>query len=426
MIMNVYKPSRTKNGKKVRQRLYRGRYRINGMSRVKDVALGVSDKQVAEQKLRDIVAQAQREAAGLVPPQKMQDAAHTPIEKLLENYLGDLEARGRSQGYVEHIGLRIRKLASECSWSVVADVSASSFEAWRQANSELAAKTLNDYLTAACGFLSWLLKRGFMAMNSLQAVSRVAVNGHETRVRRALTRSEIERLFKTCGNRKAVYMTAYYTGLRRGEICRLRWDDLHLDVVPGYIDASAAITKNSKRAVLPLHKDLHRELLMLAANGAEGEDLVFPEFARNRRLDRWKRDLKAAEIPFLDNMGRRADFHSLRHTSNTHLAEAGVGERVRQEFMRHSDPKLTNCRYVDTSQLAVVSVLNELVPCDDDSQLHSQIDSQNVGSDGHSVSQDVTRREGTNDEVCTDTTGRVVLGARLELARPKKVTRPST
>jgi hypothetical protein len=33
-----------------------------------------------------------------------------------------------------------------------------------------------------------------------------------------------------------------------------------------------------------------------------------------------RKDLEAAGLPFVDAQGRRADFHSLRGTLNTHLA----------------------------------------------------------------------------------------------------------
>ena len=48
-----------------------------------------------------------------------------------------------------------------------------------------------------------------------------------------------------------------------------------------------------------------------------------------------KKDLEAAGIPFKISEGV-ADFHSLRHAFNTHLARAGVSLAVRQKLMRHS------------------------------------------------------------------------------------------
>jgi hypothetical protein len=51
--------------------------------------------------------------------------------------------------------------------------------------------------------------------------------------------------------------------------------------------------------------------------------------------------LAAAGIPWLDDAGRRADLHALRHSYGTLLAKAGVGVRKAMELMRHPDMRLT-------------------------------------------------------------------------------------
>ncbi|UCF00257.1 MAG: tyrosine-type recombinase/integrase, partial [Planctomycetota bacterium] len=44
---------------------------------------------------------------------------------------------------------------------------------------------------------------------------------------------------------------------------------------------------------------------------------------------------------YVDEAGRYADFHALRHTCGTLLAAAGVHPKTAQEIMRHSDIRLT-------------------------------------------------------------------------------------
>ena len=56
-------------------------------------------------------------------------------------------------------------------------------------------------------------------------------------------------------------------------------------------------------------------------------------------------DLEAAGIAYVDEAGRYADFHSLRHTCGSLLAAAGVHPKVAQTIMRHSDINLTLSRY---------------------------------------------------------------------------------
>jgi hypothetical protein len=56
-------------------------------------------------------------------------------------------------------------------------------------------------------------------------------------------------------------------------------------------------------------------------------------------------DLAAAGIPYVDDAGRYADFHSLRHTTGTLLAATGAHPKVVQSIMRHCDINLTMSRY---------------------------------------------------------------------------------
>ena len=65
-----------------------------------------------------------------------------------------------------------------------------------------------------------------------------------------------------------------------------------------------------------------------------------------------RRDLDEAGIPYRDDAGRVADFHSLRHTFITNLARGGVHPKVAQALARHSTITLTMDRYSHTRSWA--------------------------------------------------------------------------
>jgi len=67
-----------------------------------------------------------------------------------------------------------------------------------------------------------------------------------------------------------------------------------------------------------------------------------------KTADMLKADLADAGIPYVDNGGRYADFHSLRHTTGSLLAATGVHPKVAQSIMRHCDINLTMLRYTHT------------------------------------------------------------------------------
>jgi hypothetical protein len=58
-----------------------------------------------------------------------------------------------------------------------------------------------------------------------------------------------------------------------------------------------------------------------------------------------KADEADAGIPYVDDEGRYADFHALRHTTASWLAANNVHPKIAQSIMRHSDINLTMSRY---------------------------------------------------------------------------------
>lgn len=78
-------------------------------------------------------------------------------------------------------------------------------------------------------------------------------------------------------------------------------------------------------------------------------------------------DLADAGIAYVDDAGRYADFHALRHTTGSWLAANGVHPKVAQAIMRHSDINLTMGRYTHTLRgqeaEAVKSLPDLFLPC---------------------------------------------------------------
>ena len=62
-----------------------------------------------------------------------------------------------------------------------------------------------------------------------------------------------------------------------------------------------------------------------------------------------------AKAPKLDERGKIADLHSMRHSTATRLASENVPLTVAMQIMRHSDPRLTAKAYVDQSALPLTA-----------------------------------------------------------------------
>ena len=96
MIFEVEKRRSRKQGRVRETRSYYVRYRAGDMPFDRWKSLGVSDKQVAEKKAREFIQELEREAAGIIEPKVIREAARKALSEHLDDYVADLERRGRS------------------------------------------------------------------------------------------------------------------------------------------------------------------------------------------------------------------------------------------------------------------------------------------------------------------------------------------
>ncbi len=313
------------------------------------MSLDTTDKQVAEKRRAEQLAEKEREREGILAPKRMRDAAKLPILKHLDEFEADLQARGRVPKYIDNLGMRIRKLVGDCGWKQLHEITADSFVSWRS-RQKFSAKTLLEYQNAISGFLYWLRQNRRIGDNPLEFVGKPELRGRETRHRRALSVEEGRKLLEVSGSRAVVYRMVFYTGFRRGELEQVEWADMHLDdAVEPFVSVRASTTKNHKKAVRHLPADLAAELRELKTQAMSEAGRVF----KVPSVEELHADLKRAGIPPVDAQGRIVDFHALRKTACTWLQIAGVAERAAMEFMRHSDRRLTDQVYTDTSLLEV-------------------------------------------------------------------------
>ena len=380
MIFKVLKKSRrTREGKVCESRSYYLRYRIDPMPTDKWRSLGTTDKQVAAKKAHDLFVEMQQEAAGLLPAKSLRTAGAKALCDHLEDFLCDLQSKGRTKKHVDDNRSRISRLLSECGWKVLADVDADGFIQWRNECCDvLAAKTLNEYLASVVGLFNWMEKIGRISANPLRRVERVDGRGKLKRERRAFTEAELKRLIEVSGTRGLIYLFAARTGLRRNEINQLTWNDVHLNEAQPFVLARACITKNKKDERIFLVPEIVEKLEPISKEASNSDTPVFMDGVP--KIKAMKRDLIKAEIPYCDEKGRYADFHALRHTCATFMLKHGVPAAYAKKHMRHSDLKLTTNCYNDDAQLDVYESLSKLPRVDGQ---RAQIRAQISGVEGH-------------------------------------------
>ena len=408
MICFVYKQSG--------RRLYSGRYQLDSSAPLVRVPLRTTDKQVAQQRLNQIVLDADRERSGLAVPKPMREAAQKSITDHAGEYCDDLAAMGRSPEYVYTVQKRLERICRESGWHRCADVTPDSFVAWRKRQSK-SPKTLNEYQATLDAFFNWMKRQGRYLCNPLEVVGKVEERGKATFQRRAFTVGEMQRLLTVSGERMPVYLLAVNTGLRRAELTALRKADVYLNGDDPYLLARASTTKNHKDAVQWLNEEVVEALRSLVAAGSPEESL----FLCVPSMVQFRADLESAGISYEDSTGRRVDFHALRYTLATNLTLTGAAPRTAQEVMRHSEISLTMKTYTDKQMLpthdATQNLPRFLTP-----EKWTQIRTLKTGADGLDVSRAVTDEDGDEANETPDTIGdcqRVT--ADVGIRRKKKV-----
>jgi integrase len=154
---------------------------------------------------------------------------------------------------------------------------------------------------------------------------------HNRRLR-YLSHEEMTRLLDVADETlQPVLITALHTGLRRGELFALTWQDI--DLKQGVV--RVVQTKSGERREIPLSDTIRETLLTLPRCLAS--DYVFSGKTGQRLVDIRKRFHRALKEAGIEGFV----FHDLRHTFTSHLVMAGVDLMTVKEFLGHTDIKMT-------------------------------------------------------------------------------------
>jgi integrase len=171
--------------------------------------------------------------------------------------------------------------------------------------------------------------------------SRVKLPKINNEITECLTKDEIGRLLTTLDswkNQRAALLVKFtlFTGLRRGEVFALKWEDVDLE--NGWIYLHD--TKGGKDTKLPVGEKTSN-ILIKASRLLPVPDCpyVFPNRRGTKRTtigNTWTRIKKHAKIPL------KFRFHGLRHTYASYLASSGkVSQYTLQKLLNHRTPQMT-------------------------------------------------------------------------------------
>jgi integrase len=273
---------------------------------------------------------------------RLEDAVDAWLDGLrtghITNRSGDPYKPGAIRGYERNLRLRVRPVLGDRRLAEVTtqDVQKLIDELIAK---ELEPATIDSALTPLKALYRRALARGEVRINPTVGIEKPAVRSKAKRV--VLPKDAEAMITALDSGERALWATAIYAGLRRGELIGLRREDIDLAtgilrVRRGWdmLDGEIAPKSRQGRRDVPIAailRDYLDELLL----GVDDEDHVFGRPAWVARAGRRSRERwEARGLPVLT-------MHECRHVYASHAIAAGVNAKTLSTYMGHANIAIT-------------------------------------------------------------------------------------
>jgi integrase len=315
--------------------------------------------------LRGTKAQAQTEAVRIIAAAaagQHVDSSRETVSQFVERWLRDWANNNVSnKTWTRYAQLLRKHLASRLGSVPIQKLRAVNLQAAYAAMAEegLADQTRLHLHRVAHRMLGHALQWGVVARNVATMVDAPRVRTHEIEV---LTPAEVKAALEKLRGRSLypIASVALATGMRRGELLALRWQDVDFDGAALKVERALEQTKRggllfkppksrygrrpitlptSTVAELRVHRKAQAEQRLALGLGKASDDaLVFATWdgstrSPNALTKEWSLAMKAA--------GLKMTFHSLRHTHASALIASGLDVLTISRRLGHGSPAIT-------------------------------------------------------------------------------------
>jgi len=197
--------------------------------------------------------------------------------------------------------------------------------------------TLKNHVIALKAFFCKAVEWEYLSENPAKHLKSVEIV--DSKPIRVLSEAEYTRFMETCKTEfpefYPVFYTFIHTGLRKGELINLEWQDIDFENGFIYIRPKNGFrpkgidkkTGKAKERIVPIHDALKRILRSIPKEG----DRLFKTYDKHRLRRVLIRIAKRANIQGLTRL------HELRHSYATFLLKKGVDIYKIKELLGHSD-----------------------------------------------------------------------------------------
>jgi len=265
--------------------------------------------------------------------------------QILEEYKRYKQVNGLEESSIYEVTLTLRHYERLVGPNSSKDITQQNLDTFvLKRSGEIKKNTLNKDIKNLHAFLKWAAKNRFVAPDLKVRKVKVAPKPVTS-----LSPQQIKKLIMIASKYPTLrlrILLAVTTGLRRSDIEAIHTSDI-------YFDRNIIATRNRKAKKVmperPIPEPMMTELSNHVTTLPDGQEELFPDKFNAKR---WEKVRRAMGLPKLQ-------FHDLRKTFASLLAQRGVSTAVTQRLLEHSSPQLTNDVYtnVDPVLRQAVSLL---------------------------------------------------------------------
>lgn len=291
----------------------------------------------------------------LHPPKQSHKSNNLNLSVLTSEWLDNIKNQVKPNTYLKYENIFKNHICNEIGNTLVKYISSYTIRSFtdKLLSKELSAKTVNDILVVLNLIFKYAEEEYAITVPKIKYIKE---NKNETRVLSVSEQKVLsEYLHSDIDIHKFGILLALYTGIRVGELCALKWEDItdeHIiidktmmriknDIGKTSIQIGSPKSDSSKRIIptpqclLPLINRFKNSGYVLS-----NEKLEYTE----PRLMQIKFEKMISECDL-----EKTNFHALRHTFATRCVEAGIDIKTLSEILGHADVKTTLNRYVHSS-----------------------------------------------------------------------------
>ncbi|MFH1152203.1 MAG: tyrosine-type recombinase/integrase [Pseudomonadota bacterium] len=242
------------------------------------------------------------------------------ISDFIKLYTSDPDRKGLSRSTLRADTLAFNNLRDTLGDIPLSYISKGKIKGFKEISAaRLSPHSVNTYLRHIKAGLNWAKEEGY-----LKEVPPIKTIRTGTRLHRTIDMPDLKRLLEQAKQDRPlmyhVIMFAIYTGARREEIVKARWEHIRNNTI-------RIIGKGNKERIIPF--------LPGAIEGMEKKDIgkIF-HYGHTSTLSNYFREVSR-------DAGVTARFHDLRHTAATHMLKNGIDLKTVKEILGHSDIRTT-------------------------------------------------------------------------------------